>query len=278
MGECAEEQVVREYVVSTRPRIDLNADLGESFGSWWMGDDAAMLGQVTSANIACGFHAGDPLTLRTTTRSAAESGVAVGAHVGYHDLAGFGRRFLDASEPELSADVLYQLSALEGVAQASGTYVSYVKPHGALYHACASYEPHARAVATAVAEFSAAVGRAVPLLLQPAGDGTQVLGHRYAAESGVPVAREVFADRSYQSDGTLVPRREPHGVVTEVPQVVEAVQRYVEEGVILTVEGDRLSVEAESICLHGDTPQAVAMATAVRAALEGADVEIRSFA
>lgn len=265
-------------MVSTRPRIDLNADLGESFGSWWMGDDAAMLSQVTSANIACGFHAGDPLTLRTTARLAAESGVAVGAHVGYHDLAGFGRRFLDASEPELSADVLYQLSALEGVAQVAGTRVAYVKPHGALYHACATYEPHARAVAAAVAEFSAAVGRDVPLLLQSAVGGESVLGHKYAARSGVPATREIFADRAYRSDGTLVPRREPGGVVTEVPQVVEAVQRYVEEGTILAVDGARLPLEAESICLHGDTPQSAAMATAVRTALKGADVVIRSFA
>lgn len=265
-------------VVSTRPRIDLNADLGESFGMWRMSDDTAMLGQVTSASIACGFHAGDPMTLRTAAASAAASGVVVGAHVAYYDLAGFGRRFLDAAESELSADVLYQLSALEGIAQVSGTEVSYVKPHGALYHACATYEPHARAVAAAVADFSASVGRSIPLLMQPIGDAGKLLGHTYAAEAGIPIIREVFADRAYHPDGTLVSRRDPAGLVTELPMVVEAAQRFVEEGVVLTTDGTPLPLDAESICLHGDTPDAVAMAIAVREALEGAGVEIRSFA
>lgn len=265
-------------VVSPRPRIDLNADLGESFGSWRMGDDAAMLHQVTSANIACGFHAGDPVTLRAATSAAAASDVAVGAHVAYHDLVGFGRRFLDASEAELHADVLYQLSALEGLARVSGTRISYVKPHGALYHACATYDPHARAVAEAVAEFSASVSRRLPLMLQPGEDERRQTGHRRAAEARVPTVREVFADRRYQPDGSLVSRRDPAGVITELPEVVEAAQRFVEEGVVLAIDGSRLPLQAESICLHGDTADALAMAAAVRDALEGAGADIRSFA
>lgn len=265
-------------VVSARPRIDLNADLGESFGSWRTGDDVAMLNQVTSANIACGFHAGDPVTLRAATTAAAASGVVVGAHVAYHDLVGFGRRFLDASEAELSADVLYQLSALEGIAQVCGTQVSYVKPHGALYHACATYDPHARAVAEAVAEFSASVSRQLPLMLQPSESEQRQAGHFRAAEAGIPTVREVFADRRYHPDGTLVSRRDPAGVITDVAEAVEVAQRFVEEGVVLTTDGSRLPLQAQSICLHADTPDALVMAAAVREALERAGADIRSFA
>lgn len=237
-------------MVSTRPRIDLNADLGESFGSWWMGDDAAMLSQVTSANIACGFHAGDPLTLRTTARLAAESGVAVGAHVGYHDLAGFGRRFLDASEPELSADVLYQLSALEGVAQVAGTRVAYVKPHGALYHRVLDDQVQARA------------------LLDGSGD-LAVLGMVPGAVVDEALARgrrvhaEAFPDRGYTPQGRLVPRGEPGALVAPGSAVA---RRAVE----LAASG-----RVDSLCLHGDSPGAVETARRVRRALEAGGWSLR---
>lgn len=254
-------------------RIDLNADLGEGHGSWRMGDDAAMLRQLTSANIACGFHAGDPMTMRATTTAAASLGVTIGAHIAYRDLVGFGRRFLDASEDELAADVLYQLSALDGLARAVGAEVRYVKPHGALYHSCGVHEPHARAVAAALADFSRSTGTRLPLLLQPG-----AVAHRYAEELGLPIAREVFADRAYRPDGSLVSRREPGAVIQDVPTVVEAMQRYVEEGTIIAVDGSPLQIQAESICLHGDTPGAVIMAEAIRAALDGAGVQIASFA
>lgn len=254
-------------------RIDLNADLGEGFGAWSMGDDAAMLAQVSSANIACGFHAGDPLTMRSTAGHAASAGVAIGAHVAYRDLAGFGRRFLDAAPDELSADVYYQLCALDGMARAAGDQVRYVKPHGALYHACLHHRPHAQAVVDALTLFAEATGRRLPLLLAPG-----ALAHDLADERGFLTPKEVFADRGYNSDGTLVSRRSPGAVVTDVPAVVEAMQRFVEEGTIIATDGTALPLEAESICLHGDTPGAVAMAESVRAALAGAGANIVSFA
>jgi 5-oxoprolinase (ATP-hydrolysing) subunit A len=254
-------------------RIDLNADLGEAFGAWSMGEDAAMLAQVSSANIACGFHAGDPETMRATTRSAAHAGVAIGAHVAYRDLTGFGRRFVDAALDELTSDVYYQLCALDGMAVAAGERVRYVKPHGALYHAAHSHTPHATAVVEALTLFAETSGRQLPLLLAPG-----ALAHDLAAERGFSTPKEVFADRSYNPDGTLVSRRSPGAVVTEVPAVVEAVQRFVEEGTIIAIDGTVLHLDAESICLHGDTPGAVAMAESVRAALSGAGAHIVSFA
>ncbi|WP_150462119.1 LamB/YcsF family protein [Nesterenkonia ebinurensis] len=253
--------------------IDLNADLGESFGSWSMGQDSAMLGQVSSANIACGFHAGDPQALRTTLQAAAEAGVTVGAHPAYRDLAGFGRRFVDASAEELTADVLYQLSALDGLAAAASTRVRYIKPHGALYHACHSHPGHALAVVDALSAFAEATGRVLPLLLAPG-----ALAHQIAAERGIPTPQEIFADRAYRPDGTLVSRREPGAVVTHIPAVAETIQRYAEEGTIIAEDGTSLQIQADSICLHGDTPSAGAMAEAVRAALTGAGVSIESFA
>lgn len=254
-------------------RIDLNADLGEAFGVWSMGDDAAMLAQVSSANIACGFHAGDPQSMRTTAGNAASAGVAIGAHVAYRDLAGFGRRFVDAHPDELSADVYYQLCALDGMARAAGEQVRYVKPHGALYHACHDHRPHADAVVEAMTLFAEATGRRLPLLLAPG-----ALAHDLAAERGFATPKEVFADRGYNPDGTLVSRRAPGAVITDVPIVVEAMQRFVEEGTIIAIDGTVISMEAESICLHGDTPGAVAMAESVRAALAGTGANIVSFA
>jgi UPF0271 protein len=250
-------------------RIDLNADVGESFGAWTLGDDAGVLDVVTSANVACGFHAGDPLTLRTTCRDAARRGVVVGAQVGYRDLAGFGRRFLDVAPDDLAADVLYQLGALEAMARVAGTRVAYVKPHGALYNAVVHHEAQAAAVVAAVAAYDATL----PVLGLP---GSVLLDT--AADAGLPVVREAFADRAYTRDGRLVPRSEPGSVLHDPDAVAERVLHLVRDGVVRSVDGHDVEVEAESVCIHGDTPGAVAMARRVRGGLEAAGVEIHAFA
>ena len=250
-------------------RLDLNADVGESFGAWTLGDDAAVLDVVTSANVACGFHAGDPLTLRTTCRYAAERGVVVGAQVAYRDLAGFGRRFMDVPPRELVADVIYQLGALMAMAEVEGTRVAYVKPHGALYNAVVHHEGQATAVVDAVV----AVDSSLPILGLP---GSRVL--QLATEAGLRAVPEAFADRAYTPDGRLVPRGEAGAVLHDPAQVAARVVRLARDGLVTAVDGSDVEVRAESVCIHGDSPGAVAMARAVRVALERADVEIRPFA
>jgi UPF0271 protein len=250
-------------------RIDLNADVGESFGAWTLGDDAAVLDVVTSANVACGFHAGDPLTLRTTCRHAAQRGVVVGAQVGYRDLAGFGRRFVDVAPDDLTADVLYQLGALEAMARVAGTRVAYVKPHGALYNAVVHHEAQAAAVVAAVAAYDPTL----PVLGLP---GSVLLDA--AADAGLPVVPEAFADRAYTRDGRLLPRTEAGAVLHDPDAVAERVLRLVRDRVVRSVEGYDVEVEAASVCIHGDTPGAVALARRVRGALEAAGVEIHAFA
>lgn len=249
--------------------LDLNADVGESFGAWTLGDDAAVLDVVTSANVACGFHAGDPLTLRTTCAYAAERGVVVGAQVGYRDLAGFGRRFVDVPPDALTADVIYQLGALSAMAHVAGTKVAYVKPHGALYNAIVHHEAQAQAVVDAVV----AVDTSLPILGLP---GSVVLARATAA--GLRAVSEAFADRAYLPDGRLVPRTEPGAVLHDVEEVAARVRRLALEGVVTAVDGTDVGVRAESVCIHGDTPGAVEMARAVRRDLEAAGVEIRPFA
>jgi UPF0271 protein len=248
--------------------IDLNADLGESFGRWRLGDDDAMLDVVTSANVACGFHAGDPATLLRTCELAAERGVVVGAQVGYHDLPGFGRRFVDIDPVDLVADVVYQVGALQALAAASGTRVSYVKPHGALYNAVVHHEVQAAAVVEAVRR----VDPTLPLLGLP---GSQLL--RLASEAGLPTVHEAFADRAYAPDGRLVPRSQPGAVLHDPDQVASRVVRMVVEGTVQAVDGSSLRVAAQSICLHGDSPGAVSMAVAVRRALESAGLRLAPF-
>ncbi|MDO5697110.1 MAG: 5-oxoprolinase subunit PxpA [Dermatophilus congolensis] len=249
--------------------IDLNADLGESFSAWTMGDDAAMLDIVSSANVACGFHAGDPMTMRATCEAAASRGVVVGAHVSYRDLHGFGRRFIDATPAELVADILAQLGALDAMCRIAGTRISYVKPHGALYNTIVHHEAQAAAVVEAVRLFDPEL----PIMCLP---GAVVLD--LAEQAGMRAVREAFADRGYTPEGTLVSRREP-GAVLHDPQVVSArMLRLATEGVVEAVDGSLVRVEADSICTHGDSPGAVAMARAVRERLEGAGVEIRPFA
>ncbi len=248
--------------------IDLNADLGESYGAWVLGDDEAMLDIVTSANVACGFHAGDPSTLRRTVAAAAERGVVVGAQVGYDDLAGFGRRHMDVAPDDLEADVLYQLGALEAMCRSAGTRVAYLKPHGALYHRTAVDESQARAVVAAVVAYD----RSLPVLGQP---GSVLL--RVAGEEGLPTVGEGFADRGYRADGALVPRSEPGAVLDDPDVVAERVVRMALEGTVISTDGGVVTLAARSVCTHGDSPGAVGMARATRAALEAAGVRVASF-
>ncbi|WP_040156354.1 LamB/YcsF family protein [Mobilicoccus massiliensis] len=253
----------------TRTSIDLNSDLGEAFGSWPMGDDAAMLDLVSSANVACGFHAGDPSVARRTCAEAAERGVTVGAHVAYRDLAGFGRRFMDIAPAELSADVLYQLGALQAMAQVAGTRIRYVKPHGALYNAIVHHEAQAAAVVEAIVAFD-------PELVVLGLPGSVVLD--LAAQAGLGTAREAFADRGYLPDGTLAPRSQAGSVLHDPQEVSARMVQLVTTGTLTAVDGSTLSIDADSICVHGDSPGAVAMAAAVRDALTAADLEVTAFA
>ncbi|ROP43242.1 LamB/YcsF family protein [Pseudokineococcus lusitanus] len=249
--------------------VDLNADLGESFGRWVLGDDEALLPLVSSANVACGFHAGDPLTLRRTCEGAAAHGVAVGAQVGYRDLAGFGRRFVDVDPDDLAADVLYQLGALDGLARAAGTRVTYLKPHGALYHAAARDDGQAGAVVAAVVAYD----RSLPVLGLP---GSRLLA--LAADAGLTAVPEAFADRAYTPDGGLVDRRSPGAVLHDADEVAARVVRLATTGEVEAVDGSVVAVRAASVCVHGDSPGAVAMAGAVRTALADAGVAVAAFA
>lgn len=247
--------------------IDLNSDVGESFGNWTFGDDARIIESVSSVNVACGFHAGDPRGIRTTCAAAAVAGVAVGAHPGYRDLAGFGRRFVDVDPVELTDDVIYQIGALQALALAAGTSVRYVKPHGALYTTITVHERQAQAVVRAVRE----IDDTLPLLVLP-----NTVIEAEARSAGLRTVVEGFADRAYMPNGALVPRREPGSVLRDEADVVEHVLRMA-GGEVVAVDGSRLRIAPESICVHGDTPGAVAMAAAVRHALVSAGVTVGAF-
>ena len=249
--------------------VDLNSDLGESFGAWTMGDDAALLRVVSSANVACGFHAGDPSTILATCREAASNGVAVGAHVSYRDLAGFGRRAMDVPSGELRDELLYQLSALAGLARIAGTRVRYVKPHGALYNRIVADDAQARAVVDAVLAFDPSLA-----LLGLSGSAVE----QAATEAGVRFVREAFVDRGYRPDGSLVPRSEPGAVLSDDAQIASRALRMVTDGVVTAVDGTDIAVQVDSLCVHGDTPGAVAMARAVRDALAAAGIGVEPFA
>jgi 5-oxoprolinase (ATP-hydrolysing) subunit A len=249
--------------------IDVNADLGEGFGSWRLGDDDALLDVVTSANIACGFHAGDPSLMRRVTRLAAERGVAVGAQVGYRDLAGFGRRRIDYDLDELRDDILYQIGALEAFCRVAGGRVRYVKPHGALYNTAAVDEGQAWAVVAAVSDYDAGL----PVLCQPG----SVLALA-ATEGGLTVIGEGFADRGYRADGTLVPRTAPGAVIRDADAVAGRAARMAAEGVVVAVDGTHVPAAVHSICVHGDTPGAVHLARRVREALSAAGLTVTPFA
>ena len=248
--------------------VDLNADLGEGFGVWRLGDDDAMLGIVTSANLACGFHAGNPVGLAHTCRAAADRGVRIGAQVGYFDLAGFGRRRIDVEPEELRADVIYQIGALQAMAHAAGTTLGYVKPHGALYNTIAVEQEQARAVAAAVH----AVDPGLPVL--------GLAGSAFFAEAkrlGLRTVAEVFADRAYLPDGQLVPRHHEGAVLREPEEIADRVAVMVRTGQVSAIDGSMIDVGAESICVHGDSPGAVQIATAVRRRLEAEGVTLEAF-
>lgn len=243
-------------------RIDLNSDLGEHFGRWELGDDMALLSIVTSANVACGFHAGDPSTLRRTTTEAAARGVAVGGHVSYRDLAGFGRRFVDVPPFELTDEVLYQLGALSAFTSLAGQRIRYVKPHGALYNAIVHNEEQATAVVEAVYTFDPEL----PVLGLP---GSRFLER--AEEVGLRTYREAFADRAYTPEGTLVSRREPGSVLHDPDEIATRCLRIAVGEPITAIDGTEILLEADSLCVHGDSPDAVGIARAVadRLRLEG---------
>ena len=250
------------------PTIDLNADLGEGFGQWTLGDDEALLEVVTSANVACGFHAGDPTVLRQVCERAAERGVAIGAQVGYRDLAGFGRRFIDVSPEDLINDVLYQIGALEAFARVAGTRVRYVKPHGALYNAIVHHEAQAEAVVDAVRRYDPAL----PVLGLP---GSRFLA--LAADAGLATVAEAFADRAYTAEGTLVSRREAGAVLHDAEEVAARCVRMATEGQVEAHDGTVVAVRPASLCVPGDSPGAVAMAARVRESVEQAGVRIAPF-
>ncbi|GAA4177471.1 5-oxoprolinase subunit PxpA [Gryllotalpicola koreensis] len=249
--------------------IDLNCDLGEGFGAWSMGEDDRLLEVVTSANVACGFHAGDPQIMLATCRRAAELGVAIGAHVAYPDLRGFGRRPVPTTPDELFADVVYQLGALRAAATAAGTRVGYVKPHGALYNVAVRDAAQADAVAGAVA----AVDPNLAVLALP---GSELL--RAASDHDLLPVAETYADRAFQPDGTLVPRAQPGSVLHDVDEIAERVVRIATEGRVTAIDGSEIELEARSVCVHGDTPGAVMIAAQVRHALAAAGVELKPFA
>lgn len=248
--------------------IDLNADLGEGFGAWQLGDDDAMLEIVTSANVACGFHAGDPAGLLRVCRSAAERGVRIGAQVGYHDLSGFGRRFIDVDPEDLLAEVVYQIGALQAIAQAGGSTVSYVKPHGALYNTIVTHREQAAAVAAAVRM----VDPALPVLGM-----TGSVFFEEAGRLGLRTVAEAFADRAYTPGGQLLSRREPGAVLADPTAIAERAVAMVATGAVTAVDGTPLPITVESLCVHGDSPGAVQIATAVRDRLAATGAEIKAF-
>ena len=248
--------------------MDLNSDMGESFGAWTMGDDAAMLEIVSSANIACGFHAGDPAGLLDTLRAAAARGVAVGAHVGYRDLAGFGRRAMDVAARDLTAEVIYQIGALEGLARAAGTRVTYVKPHGALYNTIAHGGTQAEAVIAAIRAYDPAL----PLMALA---GAPLIARAQAA--GLTVVPEAFADRGYRADGQLIARSQPGAVLHDPDLIAQRMLRLTREGVIAAQDDTLVPIAAQSICVHGDSPGAVAIARRIRALFDAEGVPLGPF-
>jgi len=249
--------------------IDLNSDLGEGYGAWRMGDDAAMLSVVSSANIACGFHAGDPAGIYRTVKAAAENGVVVGAHVSYPDRVGFGRRDLDASSEELIGDVIYQIGALKGIAAAAGTIVRYVKPHGALYNRIAYDARQGQAVIDGIKAVD-------PSLVLMGLANAPILD--LARKSGLAVVAEAFADRAYTPKGELVSRREAGSVLHDEKKIADRMVQLAREGTLEAIDGSTIRIEAQSICVHGDSPGAVAIAQEIRRRFTSEGIAIRSFA
>ncbi len=249
-------------------RIDLNSDLGEGFGHWTLGDDDALLDVVTSANVACGFHASDASIMRRVCERAVERGVAIGAQVGYRDLPGFGRRFIDIEPAALTQDVIYQVGALQAFARVAGSRVSYVKPHGALYNAIVHHEEQAAATVQAIVDYDPTL----PVLGLP---GSAWL--RRAKEAGLTIVPEAFADRAYTPEGTLVSRRLPDAVLDDAGEIAQRCVAIATGEPITDIEGGSLSVTAGSICVHGDTAGAVDIARRVKDALATAGVTVAPF-
>ncbi|HEX8031476.1 MAG TPA: 5-oxoprolinase subunit PxpA [Vicinamibacterales bacterium] len=246
-------------------RIDLNSDLGESFGPWPMGQDEALMESITSANVACGFHAGDPGVMRETISLAREKGVAIGAHPGFQDLVGFGRREMKASAAEVEDLVLYQLAALAGMASTQGVRLQHVKAHGALYNMACRDRKLADAIVKAVAGFD----RTLIVFGLP---GSQLLGA--AKSAGLTTGAEVFADRAYEADGSLTPRTRSGSVIHDTASVVGRAVRMVRDRQVVATDGSIVTLDADTICLHGDTRGAADLARAVRAGLHAAGVDV----
>lgn len=250
------------------PTVDLNADLAEGYGVWELGDDDAMLDIITSANLACGFHAGNPVGLARTCRAAAQRGVRIGAQVGYFDLAGFGRRRIEVDPAELTADVIYQIGAMQALAHAAGSALGYVKPHGALYNTIVADREQAQAVVHAVHT----VDPALPVL----GLAGSVFFEE-AARAGLRTVAEAFADRAYRPDGTLLPRGEAGAVLHDPDEIARRVLSMVTTGQVAAVDGSAVAIEAESVCVHGDSPGAVQIAAAVRRQLLNVGIDVAPF-
>lgn len=249
--------------------IDLNCDMGESFGRYTLGDDAAMMELITSANIACGFHAGDPTVMQRTVAMAAAHSVNVGAHPGYPDLQGFGRRTLAMSQDDLRAAILYQLGALQSFAKATGVPLVHIKPHGALYNTAA----HDIRVAEAIAQAVLAFDPHLALMTLPGGALAEV-----AQALGIRVIKEGFADRAYQADGTLVPRNHPNALITDIATVAERAVHMVTQKKVTAVTGEEIPIQVETLCVHGDTADAVRITRTLRQALENAGVQVAPLA
>jgi UPF0271 protein len=247
--------------------IDLNSDIGESFGRWTLGDDAAMLESITSANVACGYHAGDPGVMRNTVRLAKRAGVAVGAHPGFPDLAGFGRRDMAASPREVEDFVLYQIGALAAIAAAEGVRLHHVKPHGALYNMAIRSRALSDAIAAAVGSFD----RSLILFGLP---GTELL--RAGQSAGLRTAAEGFADRAYESDGSLTPRVRAGAVIHDAHEVVRRAVRMARDGVVTAVDGRDIPMRVDTICTHGDTPGSHELTRLLREGLEREGIAIRA--
>ena len=247
--------------------VDLNCDMGESFGAWKMGNDAALMDHVTSVNIACGFHAGDPSTIRNTVKTAIQKKVAIGAHPGYPDLQGFGRRDMSMAPEEVYDLVLYQVAALKGVCESLGGRLHHVKPHGALYNQAAKSQELAAAIASAVKDIDGS-------LIFYGGAGTSLITE--AEKISLKTGSEVFADRTYQADGSLTPRRLANALISDNNVAVEQARRMVESGEVVSLDGHVVPVKAETICIHGDGPNALEFAYALRQAFGAAGISVEA--
>lgn len=248
--------------------IDINCDMGESFGRYTCGMDSDVLPLITTANIACGFHASDPVVMNRTVAAAAENHVRIGAHTGFPDLEGFGRRPMTLTSTQIQADTEYQIGALWAFARAYGIRVTHVKPHGALYNIAVKDERTAQAICDGIAAIDPSL-----ILLAPAASEMTLCAHK----DGLSTAGEVFADRAYMEDGSLVPRSMEGAMITDADEAARRVLRMIEEGTVTAITGNDIPVTADSVCIHGDSPSAVSFARRIVTALKKDGIEIRAF-